>query len=98
MKLIQARTTCFRPNGCNISIEMKLTEETFKKLKVAGLHELKYNTELETKCGDIYDFVISGELPRVDMGVLELIQRTTGHSVIVDFEADEITIYDGYIE
>lgn len=97
MRLVQAKSTNFNPS-CSVYIDIKLTEEMFKKLKAAGLHELEWQTKADIVSGDRYDFTIFGNLPRVDMGVLELIQRTTGHPIIVDFEADEITIYDGYIE
>lgn len=79
-------------------IDIKLTEEMFKKLKAAGLHELEWQTKADILSGDRYEFTIFGNLPRVDMGVLEVISRTTGQPVIVDFEQDEIMIYDGYIE
>lgn len=98
MKLIQAKSTNFNPSGCNVYIDIKLTEETFRKLKAAGLHELEWQTKADIVSGERYDFTIFGNLPRVDMGVLELIQRTTGSSLIIDFEENEIMIYDGYIE
>lgn len=98
MRLVQAKSTNFNPSGCNVYIDIKLTEEVFRKLKAAGLHELEWQTKADIVCGDRYDFTIFGNLPRVDMGVLEVISRTTGQPVIVDFERDEIMIYDGYIE